>query len=136
MGRLDGKVVVVTGASRGIGADVARVFASEGGRIVCAARTLKEGQHPFAGSLETTVAGIRVAGGEAHAVAANIAEPAECERLIQQTRALRSGRRAGEQRRAHLLRPDQGLSGGQVAALVGRELPGPVHPEPASSSPT
>src|SRR5215467_391470 len=86
MGRLDGKVVVVTGASRGIGADVARLFAAEGGRIVCAARTLQEGQHPLAGSLETTVAGIHEAGGEAHAVAANIAEPAECEHLIQQTR--------------------------------------------------
>ncbi len=86
MGRLDGKVVVVTGASRGIGADVARLFGAEGGRIVCAARTLQEGQHPFAGSLETTVAAIREAGGEAHAVAANIAEPAECERLIRQAR--------------------------------------------------
>jgi citronellol/citronellal dehydrogenase len=79
-------VVVITGASRGIGADVARLFAAEGGRIVCAARTLQEGQHPLAGSLETTVAGIRKAGGEAHAVAANIAEPAECERLVEQTR--------------------------------------------------
>jgi NAD(P)-dependent dehydrogenase (short-subunit alcohol dehydrogenase family) len=59
MGRLDGKVVVVTGASRGIGADIARLFASEGGRVVCAARTLQEGQHPLAGALETTVAGIR-----------------------------------------------------------------------------
>lgn len=86
MGRLDGKVVVVTGASRGIGADVARLFASEGGRVVCAARTLQEGQHPLAGSLETTVTGIREAGGEAHAVAANIAEPAECERLIAEAR--------------------------------------------------
>jgi len=86
MGRLDGKVVVVTGASRGIGAEVARVFAAEGGRVVCAARTLEEGQHPFAGSLATTVGAIREAGGEAHAVAANIAEPAECERLIQRTR--------------------------------------------------
>jgi citronellol/citronellal dehydrogenase len=86
MGRLDGKVVVVTGASRGIGADVARVFAAEGGRVVCAARTLEEGQHPFAGSLATTVGAIREAGGEAHAVAVNIAEPAECERLIQRTR--------------------------------------------------
>ena len=42
------------GASRGIGADIARLFAAEGGRIVCAARTLREGEHPLAGSLETT----------------------------------------------------------------------------------
>lgn len=46
MGRLDGKVIVVTGASRGIGADIARLFAAEGGRVVCAARTVQEGQHP------------------------------------------------------------------------------------------
>jgi NAD(P)-dependent dehydrogenase (short-subunit alcohol dehydrogenase family) len=82
MGRLDGKVVVVTGASRGIGAEIARLFAAEGGRIVCAARTLREGDHPFAGSLETTVAEIRAAGGDARAETANIAEPAECGRLI------------------------------------------------------
>lgn len=86
MGRLDGKVVVVTGASRGIGADVARLFAAEGGRVICAARTLQEGQHPLAGSLETTVAGIREAGGKAQAVAANIAEPTECARLIEEAR--------------------------------------------------
>jgi citronellol/citronellal dehydrogenase len=87
-GRLKGKVVVVTGASRGIGADIARIFAAEGGRVVCAARTLREGDHAFAGALETTVADIRASGGEAHAVAANIAEPAECEKLIQSARTL------------------------------------------------
>ncbi|HEX6079436.1 MAG TPA: SDR family NAD(P)-dependent oxidoreductase [Methylomirabilota bacterium] len=86
MGRLDGKVVVVTGASRGIGADIARLFASEGGRVVCAARTVREGQHPFPGSLESTVTGIREAGGEAHGIGANVSEPAECERLIRETR--------------------------------------------------
>ena len=86
MGRLDGKVVVVTGASRGIGANVARLFAAEGGRVVCAARTVQEGQHPLAGSLEQTVGAIRKAGGEAHAVGANIAEPPECERLIREAR--------------------------------------------------
>ena len=87
-GRLKGKVVVVTGASRGIGAEIARLFATEGGRVVCAARTLREGDHPFAGALETTVAEILSAGGEGHAVAANIAEPAECEALIARAREL------------------------------------------------
>ncbi len=87
-GRLKGKVVVVTGASRGIGAEIARLFATEGGRVVCAARTLREGDHPFAGALETTVAEILSAGGEAHAVAANIAEPTECEALIARAREL------------------------------------------------
>jgi NAD(P)-dependent dehydrogenase (short-subunit alcohol dehydrogenase family) len=85
-GKLDGKVVVVTGASRGIGADIARLFAQEGGRIVCAARTLREGEHPLAGSLETTVAAIREAGGEATAVTANISEPEECVALIRAAR--------------------------------------------------
>jgi len=86
MGKLDGKAVLVTGASRGIGAEIARLFAAEGGRVVCAARTLREGEHPLAGSLETTVAGIRASGGTAEAVTANIAEPAECERLVQAAR--------------------------------------------------
>ena len=87
-GRLKDKVAVVTGASRGIGAEIARLFAAEGARVVCAARTLREGDHPFAGALETTVADIRAAGGDAHAVAANIAEPAECEKLIETARTL------------------------------------------------
>jgi citronellol/citronellal dehydrogenase len=82
MGKLDGKVVVVTGASRGIGAEIARLFAAEGGRVICAARTLREGEHQLAGSLETTVAAIREAGGEARAVTVNIAEHAECEKLV------------------------------------------------------
>src|SRR6266481_341387 len=82
MRKLDGKVVVVTGASRGIGAEIARLFAGEGGRVICAARTRREGDHPLAGSLETTVTEIQAAGGLAEAVTANIAEPAECEKLI------------------------------------------------------
>jgi citronellol/citronellal dehydrogenase len=86
MGKLDEKCVVVTGASRGIGAEIARVFAAEGGKVVCAARTLKEGEHPLEGSLETTVQGIKDAGGEATAVAVNISEESECEKLIQTAR--------------------------------------------------
>lgn len=88
MGKLAGKVVVVTGASRGIGADIARLFGTEGGRVVCAARTVREGDHPLAGSLEGTVDEIRAAGGEAVAVAADISEPAGCERLMAEARRL------------------------------------------------
>ncbi len=86
MGKLDGKVVIVTGASRGIGAEIAKVFAAEGGRVVCAARTMREGDHPLEGSLEGTVGAIRDAGGEATPVAVNISEPEECEKLVQAAR--------------------------------------------------
>ena len=86
MGKLDEKCVVVTGASRGIGAEIARVFAAEGGNVICAARTLKEGEHPLEGSLETTVSDIKNAGGEATPVAVNISEESECEKLINAAR--------------------------------------------------
>lgn len=85
MGQLEGKVAVVTGASRGIGAAIAARFAAEGARVICAARTLREGDHPLAGSLEKTVADIQAAGGLAHPVAVNLANPADCQRLIRET---------------------------------------------------
>ena len=86
MGKLDGLVAVVTGASRGIGSDIARLFAAEGGKVICAARTLREGDHPLEGSLEKTVQDIRDAGGDATPVAVNISLPEDCERLLQETR--------------------------------------------------
>ena len=84
MGKLDGKVCVITGASRGIGAGIARIFAEEGGKVVAAARTLREGDHPLEGSLEKTVADIRESGGEATASAVNISLTEDCERLFEE----------------------------------------------------
>ncbi len=87
MKRLDGKVAIVTGASRGIGQAIAELFAANGAKVVCAARTLNEGQHIYEGSLARTVAAIRAAGGEATAVTADISTEAECLKLVEAARA-------------------------------------------------
>ena len=87
MKKLDGKIAVVTGASRGIGQQIAELFAAEGARVVCAARTMNEGEHRMLeGSLSRTVELIRGQGGQATAVAADVSSEAECFALVEAAR--------------------------------------------------
>lgn len=86
MGKLEGKVAIVTGASRGIGKGVAILFASEGAKVVVCGRTLSEGDHPLKGSLNTTVSEIQRAGGAALAVKGDISSEESCAHIVQAAR--------------------------------------------------
>lgn len=86
MGKLDGKVAIVTGASRGIGKAISLLFAAEGAKVVCAARTLGEGEHILEGSLSTTVSEIQKTGGIALAVQTNVSDEESCARLVETAR--------------------------------------------------
>ncbi len=79
---LDGKVAVVTGASRGVGAATAVALAAEGCRVACAARATTDNPQPTFGTIDETVARIRDAGGEAVAVPTNLAIDSDVEQMI------------------------------------------------------
>jgi 3-oxoacyl-[acyl-carrier protein] reductase len=72
--RFAGRVAVVTGASKGIGAAIARRLADEGGSVLMNARDAE--------NLQRTAAGIANTGGRVHCVPGNITRPGTCEQLI------------------------------------------------------
>ena len=78
MKRLEGKVSIVTGASRGIGRGIAVRLAQEGAKVVINHRGSAEGA-------EETARLIREAGGEALVVQADVSRMDEAQRLVQET---------------------------------------------------
>lgn len=71
---LSGRTALVTGGGRGIGRHIAVGLAEAGARVFVASRKRA--------ACEETASAIRAAGGEAHALEADLAKPEDCERLV------------------------------------------------------
>ena len=74
MGRLEGKVALITGAGSGMGRAAAELFAREGARVVVAEAARDAG--------DATVESIRAAGGEAACVEVDVSDARDCDRMV------------------------------------------------------
>ena len=77
MGRLDGKVAIITGSNSGVGAATAELFAKEGAKVVISARRVPQ--------LEEVAEKIRANGGEVLVVPTDVSKVEDAENLIAKT---------------------------------------------------
>ena len=85
MGELENKVVIVTGASRGIGRQMALGLARQGAKVVITARTEQEKEGKAPGTIYQTLEEVRALGGPALAVRCDVADEAGVAHLVEQT---------------------------------------------------
>ena len=86
MGRLDGRVALVTGASRGLGKAIALALAAEGAAVAVAARTERQWDERLPGTIGETVTQIEAGGGRAVAIRADLLERDDRARLVDEAR--------------------------------------------------
>jgi NAD(P)-dependent dehydrogenase (short-subunit alcohol dehydrogenase family) len=84
MGSLTGKVVVVTGASRGIGKGIALALGEQGATVYVTGRTVTPGSYPLPGTVGETAAEIDKRGGKGIAVAVDHADDEQVAALFAQ----------------------------------------------------
>jgi 3-oxoacyl-[acyl-carrier protein] reductase len=85
MERLDGRIAIVTGASRGIGKALALGLAARGAAIVCAARTATTDSAGLPGTIHATAHEIERAGSRAFAVRCDVGRADDLHHLVDET---------------------------------------------------
>lgn len=80
---MQGKVAIVTGASRGIGKAVAIGFAKEGAKVVVAARTVEPRSERLPGTIHETVEAIEKLGGQALAVQCDVTDETSVNAMVE-----------------------------------------------------
>src|SRR3954449_582928 len=83
-GSLQGKVAVVTGASRGIGKGIALALGAEGATVYVTGRTVTPGSHPLLGTVGETAAEVNARGGKGIAVQVDHADDDQVAALFDQ----------------------------------------------------
>jgi NAD(P)-dependent dehydrogenase (short-subunit alcohol dehydrogenase family) len=83
---LNGKVALVTGASRGIGKGIARVLGQEGMTVYVTGRSVNPGDHPFPGTVGETAEEVTQGGGRGIALAVDHADEDQIAALFERIR--------------------------------------------------
>ena len=112
------RVVIVTGASRGIGKGLAIGLAQQGAKVVCAARSVDTSTAELPGTIHETVAAIHAIGGSAIAVRCDIGIEADLHHLVAASLE-ECGRIRARRARARLDRAPLRDQGERVLAMAG-----------------